>query len=384
MPLSLYTMVYLYSVLCCLFLFPYLGWRAGQVLGPRLRRVFWGLLVLIFVLFSIALLIHRRFEADWMSAVMNGSVYIFFSTMYATAVVVGVNILRYIDARTLKLYTSARPAVKQGVKVVAFIATLAVFFTTMVIGHRNVRYPRVMYQKYTVKRLVPEGAQPEKRMRLVFFSDLHIGAAVTPDYIARAVKLIQDQQPDLILCGGDFIDHRAVYAYDPRVMASLRSLHAPMGVYYVLGNHEYRDDLEANIRWVSEVGGTLLRDSIAFPGNGPLTLIGRDDWVNGNRKPFEVIANEADPLRGPVVLMEHTPASIDSIGDSPVDLILCGHTHGGQIWPGQLMVWWRYGMVSGTRPVGEREVCISSGVGSAGATYRVGTRSEIRVYDLYW
>lgn len=377
-------MVYLYSVLCCLFLFPYLGWRAGQVLGPRLRRVFWGLLVLIFVLFSIALLIHRRFEADWMSAVMNGSVYIFFSTMYATAVVVGVNILRYIDARTLKLYASARPAVKQGVKVVAFIAALAVFFTTMVIGHRNVRYPRVMYQKYTVKRLVPEGAQPKKRMRLVFFSDLHIGEAMTPDYIARAVKLIQDQQPDLILCGGDFIDHRAVYAYDPRVMASLRSLHAPLGVYYVLGNHEYRDDLEANIRWVSEVGGTLLRDSIAFPGNGPLTLIGRDDWVNGNRKPFEVIANEADPLRGPVVLMEHTPASIDSIGDSPVDLILCGHTHGGQIWPGQLMVWWRYGMVSGTRPVGEREVCISSGIGSAGATYRVGTRSEIRVYDLYW
>ena len=377
-------MVYLYSVLCCLFLFPYLGWCAGQVLGPRLRRAFWGLLVLIFVLFSIALLIHRRFEADWMSAVMNGSVYIFFSTMYATAVVVGVNILRYIDARTLKLYASARPAVKQGVKVVAFIAALAVFFTTMVIGHRNVRYPRVMYQKYTVKRLVPEGAQPEKRMRLVFFSDLHIGEAMTPDYIARAVKLIQDQQPDLILCGGDFIDHRAVYAYDPRVMASLRSLHAPLGVYYVLGNHEYRDDLEANIRWVSEVGGTLLRDSIAFPGNGPLALIGRDDWVNGNRKPFEVIANEADPLRGPVVLMEHTPASIDSIGDSPVDLILCGHTHGGQIWPGQLMVWWRYGMVSGTRPVGEREVCISSGIGSAGATYRVGTRSEIRVYDLYW
>ena len=377
-------MVYLYSVLCCLFLFPYLGWRAGQVLGPRLRRAFWGLLVLIFVLFSIALLIHRRFEADWMSAVMNGSVYIFFSTMYATAVVVGVNILRYIDARTLKLYASARPAVKQGMKVIAFIAALAVFFTTMVIGHRNVRYPRVMYQKYTVKRLVPEGAQPEKRMRLVFFSDLHIGEAMTPDYIARAVKLIQDQQPDLILCGGDFIDHRAVYAYDPRVMASLRSLHAPLGVYYVLGNHEYRDDLEANIRWVSEVGGTLLRDSIAFPGDGPLTLIGRDDWVNGNRKPFEVIANEADPLRGPVVLMEHTPASIDSIGDSPVDLILCGHTHGGQIWPGQLMVWWRYGMVSGTRPVGEREVCISSGIGSAGATYRVGTRSEIRVYDLYW
>ena len=377
-------MVYLYSVLCCLFLFPYLGWRGGQVLPANLRRLFWGLQLLIFVLFSIALLVHRHIEADWMSALMNGSVYIFFSTMYVTAFVVGVNVLRHIDARTLHLYAWARPAVKQWIKVASFILTLAIFAGTMVIGHRNVRYPKVIYRSLVVHRLTPEGEKSKKRLRLVFFSDLHIGEAMTPDYIARTVKLIQEQHPDLILCGGDFIDHRAVYAYDPSVLASLRSLRAPMGVYFVLGNHEYRDDLEANVRWVSEVGATLLRDSLAYPGDSLLTLIGREDWVNGNRKPFEVIANEADPKRGPVVMMEHTPGSIDSIGDSPVDLMLCGHTHGGQIWPGQLMVWWRYGMVSGTRSIGDREVCISSGIGSAGATYRIGTRSELRVYDLYW
>ena len=353
-------------------------------MSASLRRLFWVILLLIFVLFSIALLVHRHIEADWMSALMNGSVYIFFSTMYVTAFVVGVNVLRHIDARMLHLYAWARPAVKQWIKVASFILALAIFAGTMVIGHRNVRHPKVIYRSLVVHRLTPEGEKPKKRLRLVFFSDLHIGEAMTPDYIARTVKLIQDQHPDLILCGGDFIDHRAVYAYDPRVMASLRSLRAPMGVYFVLGNHEYRDDLEANVRWVSEVGATLLRDSLAYPGDSLLTLIGREDWVNGDRKPFEVIANEADPKRGPVVMMEHTPGSIDSIGDSPVDLMLCGHTHGGQIWPGQLMVWWRYGMVSGTRSIGDREVCISSGIGSAGATYRIGTRSELRVYDLYW
>lgn len=128
--------------------------------GARLRRVFWGLLVLTFVFFSVALLIHRRFEADWMSAVMNGSVYIFFSTMYATAVVVGVNILRYIDARTLKLYASARPTVKQGVKVIAFIAALAVFFTTMVIGHRNVRYRASSIRSTPSSVWYPKGHSP--------------------------------------------------------------------------------------------------------------------------------------------------------------------------------------------------------------------------------
>ena len=48
------------------------------------------------------------------------------------------------------------------------------------------------------------------------------------------------------------------------------------------------------------------------------------------------------------------------------------------------MVWWKFGIASGTRDYDDKQVCVSSGIGSAGATYRVGTRSEIRVYDLYW
>ena len=377
-------MVYLYSVLCCLFLFPYFAWRGGQALGRRGRKCLWGVLAATFGLFVVALMTHRMIQADWMSHVMNGSVYVFFSSMYAAGVVVLLNLLRHIDNRLFGFYTYAPLWKKKRVRQGAFVLTLVVFVACLFIGHYNVRYPQVIHQDLYLTRLTKPGEQSTKRLRLVFFSDLHIGEAMTPPYVERAVDLILEQKPDLILCGGDFIDHLSEYAYDPRVMKTMRRLRAPMGTYFVLGNHEYRADTLANIRFVSEIGATLLRDSVAYPQDSLLALVGRDDFVNEGRKSIEAVTQGIDATRRPVLLMEHTPASIDSIDRTPVHLMLCGHTHGGQIWPGQLMVWWKYGIASGEKEVAGRRICVSSGVGSAGATYRMGTRSEIRVYDLYW
>ena len=349
-------MVYLYSVLCCLFLFPYLGWRGGQALGARVRRLYWGLLATIFVLFFLCLATHRLFQADWMSAVMNGMVYIFFSTLYVAGAVFLINGLRRLDARYWGCYAPLGLRGQRWLKQGLFAGLVLLFFGLMVVGHRNGRYPQVVHRRMVLSRLTPAGAEPRQRVRLVFFSDLHIGEAMTPDYVGRAVDLILAQHPDVSPSGGDFIDHLSEYAYDPRVMKLMRRLHAgaPSGAYYVLGNHEYRADTMANIRYVAETGATLLRDSTAFI------------------------------VSPPTILMEHTPKSIDSLSLYPMDLMLCGHTHGGQIWPGQLLVWARVGMASGLRREGERELYISQGIGSAGATYRIGTRSEIVVYDLWW
>ena len=133
-------MVYLYSVLCCLFLFPYLGWRGGQALGDRARRLFWGLLATIFVLFFLCLATHRLFQADWMSAVMNGMVYIFFSTLYVAAAVFLINGLRRLDARYWGCYGHLGLRGQRWLKQGLFAALVLLFFGLMVVGHHNVRY----------------------------------------------------------------------------------------------------------------------------------------------------------------------------------------------------------------------------------------------------
>lgn len=378
-------MVYLYSVLCCLFLFPYLGWQGGQILGKRGKRLLWGLLGVIFVLYAIAFFTHRQIQADWMSHLMNGSIYVFFSTMYATGVVVVLQVLNFLDKRSeRRWFADGSPARKRRVRLMGLTLTLLVFFGTMVVGHYNVRYPRAVYQKLVIERLVQPGQEPQKRLRLVFFSDLHIGEAMTPDYVQRAVDLINAQGADLILCGGDYIDHRYVYAYEERVIKIMRQLRAPQGVYFVLGNHEYRDDLEKSIAYPELIGAQLLRDSIVYPADSLIALIGRDDHCNWYREKITDLVPKARVEGRPSILFEHTPASLDSLTMVPVDLMLCGHTHGGQLWPGQLITWWKYGISSGVRQEGQQQACVTAGIGSAGATYRFGTRSEIQVYDLYW
>lgn len=378
-------MVYLYSVLCCLFLLPYLGWQGGQVLPKRGRRLFWGLLATLFVLYAVAFFTHREIQADWMSHFMNGSIYVFFSMMYVTAFVVLLQGLNYLDKRSRRRwYTDAPLTTKRRIQKAGWLVSLLIFFGTMAVGHWSVRYPKVVHQDLYITRLTKPGEQPQKRMRLVFFSDLHIGEAMTPDYVARAVDLINAQSPDLILCGGDYIDHRWVYAYEPRVIEIMRRLKAPQGVYFVLGNHEYRDDLEKSIAYPALVGAQLLRDSIVYPADSLIALIGRDDHCNWHREKITDLTAKVQASDRPAILFEHTPASIDSLPMTPVDLMLCGHTHGGQLFPGQLLTWWKYGLSSGTERLGDQEACVSAGIGSAGATYRFGTRSEIRVYDLYW
>lgn len=381
-------MVYIYALLGRLILYPYLMYRSSRLLSETVaRRVYWYLIIEL-GLSTLSLLLHNFVMHPLMSLIMTVSLFIFFSTGYATAFLLGVDGLRYAVACLapgLKVSDRLR-AMGEGVVV---LSALGVFALTMVIGYRNVAEPRIVYRSASYEIYAPEErrwtASDLAPLRMVLITDLHIGEGITPSYVERIIDMALSASPDVILVGGDYIDHYSRYAYTPEVMAIMRRLHAgaPLGAYYVTGNHEYRADSIAKLDWVAEVGGTLLVDSVVALRGGVIRLVGRDDYVHRyDRKALAELAPREQFPRSIDILLDHTPEELDSLAGSSIRLALYGHTHGGQLFPNHLATWLRYGVTSGAYEGYGADVYVSSGAGSAGAPYRIGTRSEIVVYDI--
>lgn len=377
-------MVYIYSIIYRLVLYPYLLWRGRKALSHTWYRRLRMTLLVEFLLALLGVLIHRYIEHSLMSFYMSMGLFIFFSLGYASVFALLINGLRLLDERYLGWYARLGSRIKLWAERLVWLLSGVIFLGTMYSGYLNVADPATRYHRLVIDRLANPSIPAEHRLRLALLTDLHIGEGITPGYVEQAVDRTLAEKPDLVLIGGDYIDHDHKYAYTERVMQAMRRLNqAPHGVYYVLGNHEYRVDTLANMRWVEQVGGTLLVDSVAQPAGGLINLIGRDDYVNRSRAMLEQLTQGLDTSR-PTILLEHTPEGLDSLKGESIDLALYGHTHGGQLWPMPLLIWLKYGIVSGTERIGQTEVCVTSGIGAAGAPYRIGTRSELVIYDLYW
>lgn len=363
-------MVYIYALIGRLVLYPYLLYRAGHHLSGRACRYLLGYFALEFALSTLALGLHNFVMHPLMSFLMTLNIFVFFSTGYASLFVIAMHLRECLLGSKAKIGNARRGKM-------VFAIALGIFLVCGYIGYRNVAELRVNRQEL---RLTPEAT---RHLSLALATDIHIGEGITDTYVRRIVEAIQAQQPDLILIGGDYIDHFGKYAYEPQMMELMRRLSAPDGVYYVAGNHEYRADSLEKLNWVKEVGGILLRDSIVYPRGGAYALIGRDDFVQKSRASLASLTAQlkSRPLN---ILLEHTPEGLDSLAGSPIHLALYGHTHGGQIFPNQLTVFFKYGIASGKAHRGDTELFVSSGAGSAGAPYRIGTRSEIVIYDIYY
>ncbi|MFD1662009.1 metallophosphoesterase [Streptomyces caeni] len=216
--------------------------------------------------------------------------------------------------------------------------------------------------------------------RIAVVSDIHLGPVLGRGFAQRVVDTINSTQPDLIAVVGDLVDG-SVKDLGPAA-APLSQLRARHGSYFVTGNHEYFSGAD---QWVEEVRHLGLHplenartELPAFDLAGVNDLAGERE---GEGPDFTKALADRDPSRA-VVLLAHQPVQVHEAVRHHVDLQLSGHTHGGQLWPGNLVAAAANPTVAGLDRYGDTQLYVSRGAGAWGPPTRVGAPSDITVIEL--
>lgn len=180
------------------------------------------------------------------------------------------------------------------------------------------------------------GTKTEKPLTIAFVSDFHVGPYKGRTFMRRLVKKTNALKPDLILLGGDFLYN---YASDPDLLDPLKELKAPLGIFGVMGNHDSgRDVMHGRVTLTrdrtKDVEEVLKRCGVTVLHNewrdiGPVILAGTDDFWMESYDLGKTLAGI--PEGKPLVLLTHNPDAIMDERTQRADLILSGHTHGGQV-----------------------------------------------------
>ncbi len=265
------------------------------------------------------------------------------------------------------------------VKLALFFIILGMVAFFLDCGYRNYRHPKVKEQPIEISKK----AGRMESVRIAFAADIHAGYIVDRVQLKKYVDFINAQQCDLVMLGGDMIDYDLHPLEKQDMSSEFRRLQAPLGVYAVLGNHEYRFNTEKKIEWLRQAGITVLRDSVAMPGLS-FYLIGRDDFKNPERKTLAYLLTGLDTSR-PVIVADHQPFNIGESIMNQVDLLMMGHVHNGQIWPyNYVMDWYWDGFAEGYARRGNTQMYVSSGLGLSGPPFRVFTDSEVVVFEIHF
>jgi predicted MPP superfamily phosphohydrolase len=149
-----------------------------------------------------------------------------------------------------------------------------------------------------------------------------------------------------------------------------------------LGNHEYRANRFAKLKWIEKAGIQLLVDSVYCPPDSSFYLVSRDDYINHKKRATLTSLMQGVDMSKPVILLDHQPNRLNEIAMNNIDLSLHGHTHNGQVWPYSLFLQLIFECSYGYYRKGNTQYFVSSGIGFAGPPYRIGTSSEIVVLHI--
>jgi predicted MPP superfamily phosphohydrolase len=220
----------------------------------------------------------------------------------------------------------------------------------------------------------------QERIRVVGISDLHLGYTIGADELSEWVKIINAENPDIVIVGGDLIDNNAEIVVSMGLDKILRNIEAPLGVYACMGNHEYIAGIRQSIAFYEKSNIKILKDTLLMVTDN-LMLIGRDDVSNANRKELSAIVNGVDDNLFKL-LLDHQPSNLEQAEQQNIDLQFSGHTHNGQVFPFSLVVEAIFENPYGMIQKGMTKIYVSSGLGIWGGKFRLGTQSEYAVFDI--
>ncbi|MGC3977305.1 MAG: metallophosphoesterase [Paludibacteraceae bacterium] len=256
------------------------------------------------------------------------------------------------------------------------MAGLLVILVVMVIGNYKFNHPQTVHLN-----IISEKPHQQRKVKIVAVSDVHLGVSIDKQRLKQYVELINAQQPDMVLIGGDLIDRSIKPVVTQKMEEELKSIHAPMGIYAVFGNHEHFSESKKLVKeFYQKAGVHLLTDSVVLVNN-QFYVAGRDDKINPARKTLKDILNNIDTKK-PVLLLDHQPSSLPEAEQNSVDLQFSGHTHNGQFFPGRWFVKQMFELGYGYKKKGNTHYYVSSGLGLWGPEYRIGTQSELVVIDF--
>lgn len=228
----------------------------------------------------------------------------------------------------------------------------------------------------TVDKTMPN----DSTLRIVAVSDIHLGYGIGKDELNDWIELINKENPDIVLIGGDIIDNSVRPLRYANMENDFRKIKSKYGVYTILGNHEYISGVDKSVQFIKDAGIHLLRDETVLIDSA-FYLVGRDDRSNPDRKALSDLMTSVDKSK-PVILLDHQPYNLEQAENNGVDLQFSGHTHRGQIWPISLITDYMYEKSYGFLKKGDANIYVSSGIGIWGGKFRIGTQSEYVVIDL--
>lgn len=240
-----------------------------------------------------------------------------------------------------------------------------------------------------------------KNMKAVLVADLHMGYAIGVQQITKMVDKINAQNPDIVVIAGDIFDNSYDGLDDPEgIKKQLKSIKSKYGVYATFGNHDINEKILMGFTFdwsgtnhndsrmtsfVKDCGITLMQDDSLLVDN-KFYLVGRRDKeksgnTDGSRKTIKELTDNLDKTK-PVFVIAHEPDELQETANAGADIDFSGHTHDGQLFPGNITVNLMWENPAGMLKKDNMTSIVTSGVGIYGPYMRVGTDADISVVNI--